>query len=239
MDDWKLVAIIVGVFGALLGVYFRESLRKSFYQKTIASKLEAEVGEILRELISSDSIKLLVVAKLWNEEREKALLEKGAEGFMEVEKKYEQKLKELKVQIESGDKETDEALGKNYENYRKMPDKLFAYHVQQFEIVRDSILKNIGFLSENEAAELSWDTAARVVSVRNYYIKLIHQNILFLLTLREMEKLDLDAIRSFVYSIAEQSIRLSLHLEPLRTKAVRIRAKSLICLAIQNMIGRP
>jgi hypothetical protein len=119
-----------------------------------------------------------------------------------------------------------------------MPESLFRYHIQQLEIARDSLLKNIGFISEDEAAEISWDTVTRVVSVRSYFIKLIHQNLSLILMLREMDKPELDAIRPFAYRIVEQSIRLSLHLEPLGTKAKLIRTKSVAALTFANIIGK-
>jgi gas vesicle protein len=239
MEDWRIITIIIGIIGALAGVYFRESLRKALRQKIVASKLEAQLTDIIRDITSNEFVNLFVLGELWRKDREKALLEKGAGGFIDIEKKYEEILKELKKKIDNGDESVDEPLRKTYKVYKEMPESLFRYQIQQLEIVRDCLFKNIGFISEDEAAEISWDTVSRVVSVRSYFINLIHQYLSLLLVLREMDKPELDAIRPFVYRIAEQGIRLSLHLEPLRTKAKLIRTKSITALTIANIIGKP
>ncbi|MDD1777472.1 MAG: hypothetical protein LUQ65_04830, partial [Candidatus Helarchaeota archaeon] len=147
MEDWRIITIIIGVIGALVGVYFRESLRKALRQKIIASKLEAQISDILRDLSSSDFVNLFVIGESWRKDREKALLEKGAGGFFDVEKKYEAILEELKKKIEKGDENIDEPLRKLHGVYKEMPESLFRYHIQQLEIVRDSLFKNIGFIS--------------------------------------------------------------------------------------------
>jgi hypothetical protein len=113
MEDWRIITIIIGVIGALAGVYFRESLRKALRQKILASKLEAQLTDIFKDLTSNEFVNLLVVGELWRKDREKALLEKGTEGFIDVEKKYEAMLKELKKKIENGDESVDEPLKKN------------------------------------------------------------------------------------------------------------------------------
>lgn len=239
MEDWRVVTIIVGVVGALAGVYFRESLRKALRQKTLASKLEAQINDIFREITGNEFVNLFAFGELWRNDRNKALLEKGAEGFIDVEKKYEAMLKELKKKIENGDESVDGPIGKMHKVYQEMPENLFRYHIQQLEIVRDSLFKNIGFISDDEAAEISWDTVSRVVSVRSYFIKIIHQNLTLILMLRELDKLEFNAIRTLTYQIVDQCIRLSLHLEPLRTKAKLIRTKSVAVLTISNIIGKP
>lgn len=239
MEDWRIITIIIGIIGALAGVYFRESLRKALRQKIVASKLEAQLNDIFRDITSNEFFNFFLFGELWRQDREKALLEKGHRGFIDVEKKYDAILKELKKKIENGDESVDEPLIKTHKVYKEMPESLFRYQIQQLEIVRDCLFKNIGFISEDEAAEISWDTVSRVVSVRSYFIKLIHQNLSLLLMLREMDKPELDAIRPFIYRIAEQVIRLSLHIEPLRTKSKLIRKKSVTTLTIANIIGKP
>lgn len=238
MDDVKLISIAVGVVGALVGVYFRESFRRAVRQKLLASKLEAQVHEILRRVLTTDFFRILALAEVWRRESESALRAKGPEMFSEVEQKWKNRLKEIKAKINEGNKELNEALMRQREVYRKMPERLFAYHIQQFESARGSLISNQGFLSEDEAAEISWDTVARVVSFRTALERLVDLNIAFALGLREMEEPDLEGIRHISSEYVEECIRLSHHLTPLRDKGMPIRTKSLIRLTFENVLGK-
>jgi hypothetical protein len=239
MDDVKLISIGVGVVGALVGVYFRECFRRAVRQKLLASKLEAQVHDILTGLLATNFCEILAVAEVWRKESGGALRAKGSEMRREVERKWETRLKEIKAKIKDGDKELDETLMRQREAYRKMPERLFSYHIQQFELARDSLFSSKAFLSEDEAAEISWDTVARVVSFRTALARLIHYNIAFALGLREMEEPNLEGIRQISSEYLEESIRLSQHLIPLRDKGMAIRTKSLTRLTFENMLGKP
>lgn len=236
MKDWSIITIIIGTIGALVGVYFRESLRKALRQKTLASKLEAQVDDMLNDIKSNDLAKLLEVVEMWQKDLKKALLEKGSKGLIDVEKEYETLLKKTKEQIENGLESVDEGLRKTYKLYKEMPESLFKFNFQHLAIIRDSLLKNIFFISDDEAAEISWDAVSRVVSVRGYLIEMIHQILSLMLTLREMDSLKLDVARPLVYKLTEKCIRMLIHLEPLRTQAKLIREKSITALTIANML---
>ncbi len=238
MDGSKLIAIMIGVAGALAGVYFRESFRRAVRQKLLASKLEAQIHEILRVVLTTNFSEILALAEVWRKESGSALRAKGSEMFREVERKWQSRFKDIRAKIKNGDKELDETLMSQRETYRKMPEKLFSYHIQQYELARDSLFSNQAFLSDDEAAEISWDTVARVVSLRTALQRLIHLNIAFALSLREMEELDLEGIRDISFQYLEEGIRLCHDLIPLRNKSKVIRTRSLIELTFENMLGK-
>jgi hypothetical protein len=184
MSDLNLISIAIGVMGALVGVYFRESFRRAVRQKTLASKLGAQMRGTITGLRRSDVGQILVLGEVWRRESTQALLEKGSKAFVAVEQKWEAMLKEAKATVEKGNRDADEALIRLHECYRKMPEKLFSYHLQQFEAVRDSLLSSRGFISEDESSEISWDTVSRVVSARTLFLRVLHLNMVLILTFR-------------------------------------------------------
>lgn len=236
MTPPSAVAVIIGILGALIGVYFRESLRRAYRRKLIATKLEAQTNTLFFELAKSDFIKVLAIASVWRDERANALQTKGTEGFLEVERKYKAKLQDMKKTIAAGDADTDKSIEKLHATYKEMPQNIFDYQKAQYGLVREELLSGRGLLTDEEAAELSWDTAARISTLRNHATKLIHHSLIMTLMLREMTTLDIQAAREFLSSVAEEMIYFSLEIEPLRTKAKLLRETSVMSLAIQSMI---
>lgn len=225
----------------LLGVYFRESFRKAVRQKTLASKLEAQLHDFFDVLLQDPHLlDIWSVGEVWRQEGQRALLEKGVDGFRAVQEKYRKLLEDVKTTVcEEGSPDVDAALRKQRDIYRRMPERIFQYSVQSLEIARESINSSVGFISEDEAAEISWDMVYRVVSVRNSFLRLIHNSMWLLLLLRETEDPDLSEARRLLYSIVEGTIRMSAHLTPVKSKAAEIRRKSLVTLTLENALGKP
>lgn len=238
MDGSKWIAIIIGVAGAFMGVYFRESFRRAVRQKLLASKMEAQIHELLRVVLSTEFSEIFALAEVWRMESRSALLAKGTEKFLEIERKWKDRLVEVKAKVKEGHKGLDESLMKHREIYRKMPERLFSWQIRQFELAIDSLVSNQAFVSDDEAAEISWDTVSRVVSFRAAFERLIRLNIVFALGLREVEEPDLGSIRDICFEYLEEGIRLSHQLIPLRDKVRLIRGKSVIDLTIENMLGK-
>lgn len=236
MTSPSAIAVIIGIVGALIGVYFRESLRRAYRQKLIATKLEAQINTLFFELVRSDFIKILAIASVWSNERTTALQAQGSEGFIEVERKYNAKLQEMKKTIDAGDADTDKTIEKLHAAYKEMPQSIFDYHKAHYDLARDQLFSGLGLLTDEEAAELSWDTAARISALRNHATKLIHHFLTLTLALREMTTLDLHATRPLFSSLIEDMIYFSLEIEPLRTKAKLLRETSVISLAAQSMV---
>ena len=238
MDGSKLIAIVVGVVGALVGVYFRESFRRSVRQKLLASKLEAQVREMILGVLTTRFSEILAVAEVWRKERLSALSEQGPQVWGEVERKWKGRLEQIKGKISEGHQEVDQALTRAREAYRKLPEKLFAYQIREFELLRDLLSSSTGFLSEDEAAEISWDTVACIVSFRTALERIIKLQILFALSSREIQDPQLEESRSTACECLEEGIRLSQQLTAMRDKTKMFRTRSLLRLTFENMLGR-
>ncbi len=51
MSDISIPSVIIGIAGALVGVYYRESIRKAYRQKQLAVRIEAEVSIAIQQLV--------------------------------------------------------------------------------------------------------------------------------------------------------------------------------------------
>ena len=118
MGFWGIILIIIGVLGALIGVYFRESLRHAYEVKDIAIRLESHLDSMVSGILKSEHKIVLVIAEKWRQETLKALSSQGPLSFEETEKKYEKLLKEARDLFIKGNEESDQALLKDYSTYQ-------------------------------------------------------------------------------------------------------------------------
>lgn len=236
MDSASLIGIVIGVVGALLGVYYRESMRRAHRTQVLATKLEAQINELFHEFVLGDFSDVLAIASVWNDERQEALRKRGKEGFFEVEKKYKNRLKEMREALTTGSESIDQKVRDLHQQYRVMPASVFEHSIGQLDKGWEAISEGRGLLSEDEAAELSWDSAARISALRSNMLKVITKSTALILTLREMTDLDIPRVRGLIPPILEDCIHLSLQIEPLRNRAEAMRKRPVWSLAWQHML---
>ena len=236
----SILAVAIGVVGALLGVYFREAVRRAYRQKEVAAKLDAQLSTIRATLIENEqTLSLLVMGEIWSKERITALVERGKAGYIEVENKYKKKLKEARAEFLKGDKDIDRQLNELHRRYREMPERVFAYHLQQFELCRDLLLNERGLITDDEAALLSWHAVHRVVRLRTYLTKLVHLNLLVAIQLREMSEFQPWLLREAVFDAAEESLRVAIEVTPLQELGEATRKRSVSSLVLRDLTREP
>jgi hypothetical protein len=91
MEGWEFLSVVIGIFGALFGVYFREAIRKAYTVKTIATRLDAYIRVINKSILETenDSKELFYLGKLWQKERSDAYIKSGKDAFFAVDEKFE------------------------------------------------------------------------------------------------------------------------------------------------------
>src|SRR3990167_2389560 len=125
MDDAKWLAVIIGIVGALLGVYFLENFRRALNQKRIAAQLHAYLSYWEMALLKTDLGALIILVQEWDKERAEGYRKGGKKGFSEVWDKQQAQLKDIKSQIKSGGSNLLNSLNANHQQLRKMPDSVF------------------------------------------------------------------------------------------------------------------
>jgi hypothetical protein len=237
MWGWEILAVVVGVAGALVGIYFRESLSRAYRQKQLAGLLEAQISDLYRGMVKNENLlPFVVLANKWTKEESQAIASDGTAGFLKIQEQHEKSMDQIKEAIESGNPEIDESLSEQYEIIHEMPERAFDYMMAQLEISRDNLMNGISLISDEAAAELSWHTAHRVVQLRNTLIYQIHYILTMNVAFREMEEFDLDAARDIIFSIVKNMIEVTMIFEPLKTAATVIRNTKPLRLALKNMV---
>jgi type II secretory pathway pseudopilin PulG len=112
MDDWKIVSVIIGILGALLGVYFRESMRKAEKQKITAVRLEAYLNEVIREFLEGELKDIFLLGAVLQEKSIEALKKGGREAYLKVHEDYKKLLEDIRKMIADGPPEINPALCK-------------------------------------------------------------------------------------------------------------------------------
>lgn len=237
METWKVIALILGGIGALFAFYFRESFKHAKRKKIIAVRLESYLNNWMSSFVEKGLLDLVVVGQLWQKESVKASQDEGIEGLQKINKKYEEMLDEIKIKIKEGDERIVKPLIDQHQQIKKMSESVFDLHLKHIDEAYNSMMNNTAFISDEEAAEISWVVAQHVVNIRNYISELVHSSQIFFAILRSTEEISLEEIADPFYSICEKLIRLSKHLDPLIKQSQRIRQSTLLELAIEEMLG--
>lgn len=235
MDEVKWLAVIIGVAGALIGVYFRENLRRALIQKRIAAQLNAYLSYWEMDLIKTDLGVLIVIVQHWSKEREAAIRKNGKKGFNDVWDKQKAQLKDLTNLIKSGDSDFQNSLNANHQLLRKMPDAVFQAMMDELTVSRDSLLQSRTFISDHDAAELSSWFAQRVVSLRGNLVSLLMHFRILSQTLRNSESVDFMSLSDTYVQIIEKLFDVTYEMQTLKNSTQHFSQRSLMRLAIDNM----
>ncbi len=235
MDEAKWLAVIVGALGALVGVYFRENLRRALNQKRIAAQLHAYLSYWEMVLLKGDLGAYIVLVQEWDKERAEGYRKAGKKGFSDAWNKQQAQLKEIKSQIKSGGSELLNSLSANHQKLRKMPDSVFDAFMDEIKATRDALVHSRTFISDSDAAELAWGVAQRVVSLRGNLLSLLMHTHLFSQTLRASESVDFMSVSDTVVQIVERLVDVTYEMQALKNSTQRFFNRSLMRLAIDNM----
>jgi hypothetical protein len=113
VDGWKWLPVIIGILGAVVGVYFRESYRRALLQKRVAMQLDAYLTSWQMFLLKTELRKLVSFGEEWHKELAEAFRTGGRDAFAQVYKKQQEKIKEMKSAVILGDSDIVEALDSN------------------------------------------------------------------------------------------------------------------------------
>lgn len=235
MDDTKWLTVLIGVIGALLGVYFRENLRRSLNQKRITAQLHAYLSYWEMDILKSDLGLLIVLVQEWDKERTEGFRTGGKKGFTEVWTKQQTQLKEIKSQIKSGGGDLLNSLSANHQQLRKMPEPVFEAFTNELTTQRDALLLSQTFITDSDAAEIAWWAAQRVVSIRGNLMSLLMHTLIYSQTLRASETVDFMSISDTLVKIIEELVNVTYEMQALKNSTQRFADRSLIMLAIDNM----
>jgi len=225
MYDPKVLAVIIGVIGALLGVYLKEALRKAHARLFSASRLEAYLRYWLSLALENKVLFSIIAAGYTFSEKEKtALLSGNVEKIEKVRKDLADRLDKL---LEELKKQPDIAtdLIKKIKRFQKDEIEVIFWEIDRF---LESFDNGTAFVTTEEAGQLSWFIQPHIVQVRSDLIS-IFVDIKYLIThIYSNDKPDQERVNEQVSACLNSGIKAAKHLMPLLEYAQRVRAKGVI-----------
>ncbi len=237
MSGASIIAVLVGAIGAIVGVYFRESVRRANQQKLIAIKLSAYLLDWNRSLDENPLLSLFMWGIEWHKEEIESYKQKGLVGVNEVMTKHKRLLADIKNEIAKGNPELIRHLEKSHKDTRAMNNEQFSFSIENLDLTRKNLYNNYCFITDDEASNMSSNCANHVVQIKSAMSSCIYYTKSFTLTLRYSEKLDIIQLSGDVYKLMKSIIDLARHYVPLLNEANHIKNKNLIALTFRNMIN--
>ncbi len=230
-----VTTIVIGVIVGFCGVYLRESVQRAYQQKIIATKLEAYLLDWIRYILESDFALIFEWGYAWQEEEAKAFIERGTEGMTQVTDRYKQKLNELKTAIGNGQEEGKQNVRDMYEKIQNMDENSFSFQLKQMENSLDDTKNSVSFISDDEAAQLSWASANNAIPMKTNIMLLLFYSIQISTIMRNSDDFKYEEVSENLYKLIESGIYVFKYYMPLLLEAQLIRNKNLLELVIKNL----
>lgn len=240
MEDWKLISVIIGVIGALLGVYLREALRLAYQQKAIASRLNSYLLYWQKTILEEEHLfDITYLGIEWHKEYINAI-HKGfsAEDLVKLDEKWEKKIKEIKEAIEN----EDPTLNINEEEVNEQIAKVkhrFGVLLEFLNSTKQNIMDAKSYISDQEAGLLGFYTSDSVIELKMRMISLIETGYLLVTDIQmKDDRIKLKEHANELYSLFRAAILTSKSMERVKSRVYYIKEQSLGKLILKNMTGQ-
>ena len=180
--------------------------------------------------------KIFLIGYSWNEDETKQYQLKGQEGLKEVTQRYADKLAELKKAIEQGDQDIRASAEEVYREIQALSSEQFSLSLEQLSQTQESLLKNYFFITDEEAAVLSWVCANHVIPMKSAMSAMVSSTKQLLVAVRSMDTFNLLIISGPLYKLIESGIYMAKHYMPLLRHAREIRSRNLFGLTFKNLV---
>jgi type II secretory pathway pseudopilin PulG len=236
-EAMKLIALIIGIAGALLGVYFRESLRLANQQKIIVSRLRSYLLYYQTIILEEgDLFQITNVGTQWHNEY-LDMIKKGepVENIIKLNESYEEKLKGLKKMMVAG----DEGLNFDSEEFKgaiKLVKRRAAELIKTIELSRQNIIDGKTFITDGDAALLGEHISYRVIELKMRLLNLIDSGHVIIWEIDRNDTFEVEKHAEEIYRVIRATIIFSRCMESTIHSIERIQSPSVLALAYSNMI---
>ena len=210
--DPKIIAVIIGVIGALLGVYVKEYLQSQIKKRRSITILKSNLFLFLNKIQDNEQLGKLLLAGFVLDDRYIKSLKSGDDS----------KYKELLNQIESieghakteellTDKAVDEMCEKIKSASRKEIDIIF----EEIDRIREDVEHGTYILGSSEIDCLDSDMVHRVLQVKRSVNDIFIAIKIGIAGVYEREEVDRELVKSLVLGAVKESILACRHILPL------------------------
>lgn len=235
--ELKILSILIGILGAIIGVYFKESFRQSKKQKIIASKLESYILLTMRALSKEPFISFLVVGKKWSDEYKNSYKQYGKKGINKVQKKIDTEKNEIIERIKSADTEVIEDFKKDCLKIQGYDEKIIYHMLAEITKFKTQIIDNKVFISDDEAAELPENYTYQCISYKSEILNLLNSVSSLVLEYRKMKEFNYSLISNNIIVLVLSLLNISQKQFPLLLYAQKLKNTRTAKLTLKNMFS--
>lgn len=225
MEDTKIIAILIGIIGALIGVYFREAIRNAKLRLQTAVRLDVNIRHLLSTGLENKSYGDLFITgfAISNKERE-ALRIGDYEKVIQLRNDINEKIPELvKKNLEEKPEIFDEII-----------QKVMSFSQQEIEEIIKEIDRKIemlfndnGFISDKEASKLDYYILPKIYEMRNSIYELYVIIKLLLSHVSTNPNFDKERFIQSVTQCVVHGIKVTKNIHPILKYTDKIRAKEI------------
>jgi len=225
LDETKIIAIVIGIIGALIGVYFREAIRNAKLKLQTAVRLDVNIRHLLSTGLENKSYEDLFITGFAISTKEREALRTG---------NYE-KISQLRNDI---NEKVPELVKKNIENKPEIIDeiikKVMSFSKQEIEEIIKEIDRKIemlfndnGFISDKEASKLDYHILPKIYEMRNSIYELYVIIKLLLSHLSTNPNLDKERLTQSIIQCVINGIKVTKNIHPILDYTNKVRSKEI------------
>lgn len=222
MDSAKFLAVIIGIIGALAGVYLREALRKANERLKAATYIESNLRHWLKVGLENEHLKeFLLTGYIWSEKKRETI----KTGNIQEVLKLSEEFKTILSSIRDHSEELKEKLQDSIRGMKPFKKEEFSEIIKELDRRINSLEEGDGLIRSSDLACLDWFMLPVILEVRSELISILVSLKLVLTHLSVRETVDEKFLLNQVLSCVDSGLKVSVHIVPLLKYAETIRKK--------------
>ncbi len=210
--DPKIIAVVIGVIGALLGVYAKEYLHYQFKKRRSITILKANLFLFLHKVQDNEHLnKLLMAGSILDDRYIKSLKSGDDSKYKEILNQIEGIEEHAKTEELLTDEAVDEMCDKIKSASRREIDIVF----EEIDRIREDVEHGTYILGSSEIDSLDSDMVQRVFQVKRSVNDILISIKVGVAGVYEREEVDRELVKSLVLGAIKESVLACRHILPL------------------------
>ena len=226
MNDFKIIAVIIGVVGALIGVYFRERITIAKARLSAAVTLESTLHYWLNLAMQNKHFReLLATGHVLGEKEKKTFLSGNIEKIDEFRNSFEKVLNEAKETLIEEQKDNIETIIAEIQN---LSDEEYSEVLTELNRYRDSLSDLSGSLSQEKLSVLDWHKLPKIIEIKTEIQSILGDFKFGIIHIHSNKEPSIEKVSVLIFSIITSILKASKNIIPLLEYSKSIREKGLL-----------
>ncbi|MEL4441765.1 hypothetical protein [Shewanella algae] len=210
--DPKIIAVIVGIIGAILGVYAKEHFQREFKKRRSITILRANLLLFINKVQENESLnKLLMAGSILDDRYIKSLTSGDDKAYKELLKKIE--IIESHAQTE--ELLTNDEVNNVCKKVKSASKKEIDITFEEIDRIREDIEHGTYILGRSEIDSLDPEMVHRVLQVKRSVNDILISIKIGIAGIYEREEIDPELVKSLALGAVKESVMACRHILPL------------------------